>query len=302
PSPLPGVTSTPAAQAVVTLTFDDLSNPNRPLSGQYPSGVVDWGTNAWYLSGPFGAFATNSIGFNGAGPTSATFTFVSPENLVQLDAFNGGKVASTITLSCAGQSTLTTNLAAQSRLTIVTGWGGTCSSVTVGSSNGWDTNFDNVVLSSAATAPMPTSTPTPTPTPTPQSQPLTVDFNNLSRPNRPLNGQYPTSVIDWGTNAWYLSGPFGAFTTNSIGFNGNGPISASFNFVNPHQLLQVDAYNGGWGLMPNSLISAAQPTITRSLAVHGQATITTGWSGTCTTVTVGSTNGWKTNFDNLVVQ
>jgi hypothetical protein len=297
-SPLPGVTSTPAAQAVVTLTFDELSNPNRPLSGQYPGGVVDWGTNAWYLSGPFGAFATNSIGFNGAGPTSATFSFVSPGSLVQLDAFNGGNVSSTITLSCAGQSTVTTNLDVQRRLTIVTGWGGTCSSVTVGSSNGWDTNFDNVVLSSAAPAPMPTSTPTPPP----QSQPLTVNFNNLSNPNRPLNGQYPTGVIDWGTNAWYLSGPFGAFTTNSIGFNGNGPTSASFNFVNPRQLLQVDAFNGGGGSSTITLSCAGQPTVSRTLAVHAQATITTGWSGTCTTVTVGSTNGWKTNFDNLVIQ
>jgi hypothetical protein len=29
------------------------------------------------------------------------------------------------------------------------------------------------------------------------------------------------------------------------------------------------------------------------------ATVTTGWTGTCTTVTVGSSNGWDTNFDDL---
>jgi hypothetical protein len=31
------------------------------------------------------------------------------------------------------------------------------------------------------------------------------------------------------------------------------------------------------------------------------ATISTGWPGTCSTVTITSTNGWDTNFDNLVL-
>jgi hypothetical protein len=30
-------------------------------------------------------------------------------------------------------------------------------------------------------------------------------------------------------------------------------------------------------------------------------TITTGWTGACTTVTVATTNGWDTNFDNFVI-
>ena len=36
--------------------FDDLTNPNRVLSGQYPTGVADWGANQWYLSRPWRAF------------------------------------------------------------------------------------------------------------------------------------------------------------------------------------------------------------------------------------------------------
>ena len=86
-----------------TITFDDLPNPNRPLNGQYPSGTIDWGRGAWYLSGPFGQFTTQSIGFNGAGPTSAALSFVSPKQLVQVDAFNGGSAASTVTLGCPGR-------------------------------------------------------------------------------------------------------------------------------------------------------------------------------------------------------
>ncbi len=66
--------------------------------------------------------------------------------MVQIDAYNGGSTTSTITLSCAGLPTVTVNVAARTQVTIATGWTGTCSSVTVGSTNGWDTNFDNVML------------------------------------------------------------------------------------------------------------------------------------------------------------
>jgi len=118
------------------------------LSGQYPVGLIDWGSSRWYLSGPWGAFTTNSIGFNGAGPTSASFTLLSPNRVVQIDAYNGGSGASTVTLSCAGQPTVSVSVAARQRVTIATGWSGTCSTVTVGSSNGWDTNFDNLVVQS----------------------------------------------------------------------------------------------------------------------------------------------------------
>src|SRR3954468_11053705 len=129
-----------------TITFNDLSNPNRVLNGQYPTGIIDWGTNRWYLSGPYGSFNTLSIGFNGGGPTSEPFTFTTPRRLLQIDAYNGGTVSSTVTLTCAGQTTKTQAVAAGQLATILTGWSGTCSSVTVGSTNGWDTNFDNVVI------------------------------------------------------------------------------------------------------------------------------------------------------------
>src|SRR5215510_9343228 len=129
-----------------TITFDDLANPNRVLNGQYPSGVIDWGTNAWYLSGPWQQFTTNSIGFDGAGPTSEPFTFVTPRRLLAIDAYNGGSVTSTITLSCSGQPTRTSSLPARTLITISTAWTGTCTSVTFGSTNGWNTNFDNMVI------------------------------------------------------------------------------------------------------------------------------------------------------------
>jgi len=121
------------------------------LSGQSPSGVIDWGTNRWYLSGPFGSFRTNSVGFNGAGPTSAVLTVLGSRTLAQVDAYNGGSGATTVTLSCSGQTPKTVTLSARQTATIATGWTSACASVTVASSNGWDTNFDNFVLNPGST-------------------------------------------------------------------------------------------------------------------------------------------------------
>jgi hypothetical protein len=280
-------TPTPVAvsqSGTVTVTFDDLSNANRTLNGQYPTGFIDWGTNNWYLSGPYGSFRTNSVGFNGAGPTSETFTLVSPRRLAGLDAYNGGSTTSTLSLACPGQATRQVALAPRQLLNVSSNWTATCTSITLSSTNGWNTNFDNLVFDSGT------------------STSGAVTFDDLTNTNRPLNGQYPGGVIDWGTNVWFLSGPYGAFRTNSVGFNGNGPLSASFSLVSPKRLVQLDAYNGGPTASTITLSCAGQPTVSVSLASHAQQTIQTGWTGTCASVTLGSSNGWDTNFDNLVLQ
>jgi Malectin domain len=148
PTPTATATPPPGGAGTQTITFDDLSNPNRVLSGQYPTGLIDWGTNAWYLSGPWGAFRTNSFSFNGPSHTSGQLTFLSPRRLVQLDAYNGGTVSSTVTVSCAGQSAKQVSVAVRQLLTISTSWTSACSPVTISSSNGWDTNFDSLVVDS----------------------------------------------------------------------------------------------------------------------------------------------------------
>jgi len=280
PTTAPGSGVGSGAQMV---TFDDLTRPNRPISGQYPNGLIDWGTNAWYLSGPFGAFNSNSVSFNGAGPTSQSLRFLVARRLASLDAYNGGNSASTVTLSCAGQTTKQQSVAARQRVSIQTGWSAVCSSVTVGSSNGWSTNFDNFSI----------DTPLP---------PVVVNFNDQSRPNRVLNGQYPTGVIDWGTNGWWLSGPYGAFTTNSVSFNGKNGTSQGFGLPTPRRLVQVDAYNGGTVTSTVTLSCNGQPTRTFSVAVRTTATLATGWTSPCNTITITSSNGWNTNFDNFTLQ
>jgi hypothetical protein len=142
PAPAPATAAAPAG----ALSFDDLPNPNHPFGGEYPSGVIDWGNDAWYLSGPFGPFTHQSIGFNGPGKTSASFALVSPRKVVSVDAYNGG-AATTVTLSCEGNPDVTTQIASNQLTTIQTNWTAACSSVLVSSTNGWDTNFKNLVLS-----------------------------------------------------------------------------------------------------------------------------------------------------------
>jgi len=140
-----GPTPTPTVQpgGGTTVTFDDRAGENQPLNGQYPNGVIDWGSSMWYHSGPWASFTTKSVSFT-SGRNTATFRFLTARRLVSIDAVNGGSTAATVTLACSGQPTRSVNLAAGQRTTINTSWTGTCSSVTISTSNGWDTNFDNL--------------------------------------------------------------------------------------------------------------------------------------------------------------
>jgi hypothetical protein len=116
------------------------------LKGEYPTGVIDWGTNRWYLSVPRGANATNSVRFNGPSYTSKSITFVTPGRLEQLTAFNGGSAPSTVSATCDGQQKVQITVARNQQATLVTNWTRTCTTVDIGSSNGWNTSFDNLVL------------------------------------------------------------------------------------------------------------------------------------------------------------
>jgi hypothetical protein len=136
---------------VLTLPFDDLVNADRVLSGQYPSGVADWGGSGWYLSSPWGRFTTNSVSFNGSGLTSATLTFVVPRRLVRLDAYNGGTTTATVSLTCDSRPPVQLSLAAGQLSTFSTNWTTTCVRLTIGSTNGWHTNFDDLVIDGGPT-------------------------------------------------------------------------------------------------------------------------------------------------------
>lgn len=273
------------------------------LTGEYPAGVIQWGTGNWYHSAPWELFTTKSVTFNGPGISSASLTFTSPRRLVSLLAYNGGGATSTTSISCPGQATKSVNVASNTTLNIATDFTANCSPVTIVSLNGWYTNFDNFVVDEVSgSTPLPPATPPPAtqdPTP-PASNQFTITFDDRAGHDLPLTGEYPSGVIQWGTGNWYHSRPWELFTTKSVSFNGPSISSASLTFVSPRRLVSLLAYNGG-GDSTTSISCPGQAT--RSVVVAGGTTlsIATNFTANCSPVTITSANGWYTNFDDFVV-
>lgn len=142
---------TPASAQDRTVTFDDNPGENQPLNNHYPQGVIDWGNNNWFVSGPWKKLTTKSLSFHGKVLKKASFTILTPQTLKKLDIYNGGGGSATTTISCTGQPTLTVALLKNELKTgVETGWQTPCSVVTIASTNGWNTNYDNFVLEGPA--------------------------------------------------------------------------------------------------------------------------------------------------------
>jgi hypothetical protein len=140
----------PSGTGTTTVDFNTVPGAaiNRAFSGQYPVGVIDWGTAAgWFWSSRYAGLTTNNWGFASPSVSTATFSFMAPiKLLVSIQASNGGRVESTVTISCAGQTPRQASVPFdRSVVTIATGWTSACSPVTISSSNGWNTNLDNLV-------------------------------------------------------------------------------------------------------------------------------------------------------------
>jgi len=149
PTIMPAMTGSATPPGQRTVTFDDLTNPNRVLNGAYPTGLIRWGSSRWFLSGPVGTFATNSVHFQEPGSSQESIAFVAPRRVVQITAYNHGTADSTVTLACAGQRIAQVTLVPNQQTTLVTGWTAACSRLRLGSTNGGDTYFDNLVVDGA---------------------------------------------------------------------------------------------------------------------------------------------------------
>lgn len=192
-----------------TINFNDYPGQNVLLNNQYPTGVINWGTgNTWLVSAPFGSLATKNLSFSGSGINSGTFTFINPKRLLSIDAYNGGTSSTTITIACSGNTTKTFTLTSGQLSNLVTNWASTCSQITLSSTNGWDTNFDNIIYTDSAGSI--TATPSPSPTPvnlapaavilTPASGSLynagtTISFSGSG--TDPEDGNLPASAFTW---------------------------------------------------------------------------------------------------------
>jgi hypothetical protein len=156
---------------------------------------------------------------------------------------------------------------------------------------------------SPSIAPSPSASASASPTPAGQ----VINFNDFSGQNTPINGQYPSGVIDWRQNNWMVAGPIGEFDSKSVRFREGFERSQTFSFVSPQTVLGVDVLNEG--NFPSAVYLSCRtqgpPFFNFELEIvqPGEVeTINTGWSAPCRTVKVFASRGGQTYFDNLVVK
>ncbi len=164
--------------------------------------------------------------------------------------------------------------------------------------------------------PTPTRTPTPTPTGAPTPTPtgtIVLNFNNLPGNNSTLvtDGTHPPyqNIISWGTAGTLLTSPsWRKMTTNNLSYTGNN-TSTTFSFVDqngnpaPRKFISFKIFNGAGGSNTvTAKCNSTGPTTQFNVTANQLLTASTGWTGTCNTVTLTSPNGDYTNFDDFSVQ
>ena len=147
-APFPAAMKTPVAPKepnAQVVSFNDLTGSSKDLNWRYPSGLIEWGVNVWSISGPFDRLTTKNITFKEGGRTSGSFRFVAPKRLASIQADNGGPGPATITVSCPGNGAKSVVLGAGQTASIDLGWLASCTNVTLASTSGSRTHFDNFV-------------------------------------------------------------------------------------------------------------------------------------------------------------
>ncbi|RKH46766.1 DUF4082 domain-containing protein [Corallococcus sicarius] len=133
----------PIGAASNLVTFDGFEGADQAITGEH--GPFYFVHNKWYLGSAWGGFTTQSISFNGPGVNQGELRVYGDRVIVGLDAFTWDTGA-TLTLSCFNLPTRVFTLTPGQVTHVVTNWQGSCSYVTLATSNGWDTNFDNIQL------------------------------------------------------------------------------------------------------------------------------------------------------------
>jgi hypothetical protein len=127
------------------ITFDDPHLPaGTELQGQYPSGVIDWGSGEWQIGVPQGKFGTFNLSLADASATTAKFSFYSPRIFVGVDVYNGGSEAAVVTVHSPEIREISCTLKPGELQRIRTGWRDPSSSVIFDLKNGGKLRFDNL--------------------------------------------------------------------------------------------------------------------------------------------------------------
>jgi len=214
------------AQSAI-ITFNDLPNPDRALDGQYPVGVADWGTNKWHLLPPWWNSPTNIIVFANEGVISATFDFLTPAILQSVRVANEGTDASTVSLACAGNQTVNQVIPPNQTAVVVSNWTVACTTISLGSSNGWFTNFDDITYEILPPTPTLTFTATPTLTTTFTSTPSLTPTDTFT-PTLPASPTLDVSPTPSATVTATLSPTPSLTATASSTFTPTATFTATF--------------------------------------------------------------------------
>ena len=277
-----------------TVDFNDAVAVGGFLSGVYPAGLIDWGaTGNWTVSEPWGLFTTRSISFSSTG-SSASFRFLSSAaGLSGIRAHNGGSTRTTVTISCAGQTTVTTPVPAGQVVTIQTGWTVPCATVTLASTNGWDTNFDD--LSYFASAPAPTFTLSVVPASQSVVQGTATSYTVTIAAQNGFAGTVNLSASGLPAGATAIFAPAAIVTS------GSATLTVTTAAATPTGTYVLTVTGTSGALAPTgtvTLIVSAPPTFTLSTTPSSRSVVQ--GSPASYTVTVGAQNGFIGTVDLIV--
>jgi hypothetical protein len=130
--------------------------------------------------------------------------------------------------------------------------------------------------------------------------PLVVDFDNPHRgAGVPLQGDYPSGVIDWPENEWKVCAPGGRMSTFSLCATDPKAAKAHFRFVSPRILLRADVYNPTNHEVSLTIRAPEMREVTFRLKPDQLQRIKTGWVDRASMVTFESDGLSELRFDNL---
>ncbi len=127
------------------ITFDDPHlAAGTVLNGEYPSGMIDWGTDAWRINVPEGGFGTFNLALTDAKAKAAEFRFYWPRIFVGVDVYNGGPSDATVTIHSPEIREVSFTIKPGQLQRLRTGWRDASSKVIFELKNGEGLRFDNL--------------------------------------------------------------------------------------------------------------------------------------------------------------
>ncbi len=130
------------------ITFDDPHLPaGTRLIGQYPSGVIDWGSGEWEIGIPFGKFATFTLLLSDPKAKRGEFQFYAPRIFEGVDVYNGGDSDATLAVTSDELPMVSRTIKPNQLIRFRTGWHDPSSRVIFDVTGGHALRFDNLAYS-----------------------------------------------------------------------------------------------------------------------------------------------------------